>query len=785
MAKPGAKATFKSDSSPTWLVMVYMQAGDTSQLDNLAILDLLEMEAGVRQNPHLQVLVQIQRKWPAVPQRYLLKSGALPKVIPGPSPKNENDDLLNMGSSAALGEFLLTALKDHEIPKTEKYCLVLWGHAFGLGFGRDHGDALHLCELKTALGHFTKKREGPLDILATNSCTMSYIEAAFELKDDVRYLAASQVFVPLTGLPYKKILSAIHKQTDEEQLGRTIVSRYVDHFSNSPQGERVAMTLLNLEGVDDFNEMLDGLARRITDVIGQGPNIDFERLSEIQDAFFVNPAGDVRPVLDLHALALDLKELADDLTTSPEAAIPAASAKARTEDKRDGLNALRELGSEANRLATATDDGSLREQASTVASRTGKRESDAPTRPRLIVDHKEHPDLEGLHGIGVFAPFVVDREFRQQLEIDDLKKNEAADLDGRRRYEGLNIFATAHGRTTSGWPKLVYETLRPEEPDEIVDATGVVLPVERRQVNQLLLAVEAAFNRLDRVLRNAERRIVVAVIQTRGDGRSAENILRSFGPPNLKLAGDLSLEDPERFKVSRQKGTPSAQAGAFIVPTLAKIENALQLVEKTIKRVVTNRTFGLGPPDSRTPGLMHLGPKPAGDLLGPKPAGDLLGPKPAGDLLGPKPAGDLLGPKPAGDLLGPLGSETGALLALLTSDAQVSGLAVGTLVAQVALALVRLEQATAHIEQTAGQFLFSPAYGASLSVDDYSRSVEIRFAKAFDIMKEATLQARRTLRRVLAHPVYGLGPGPEGLEQAEREELAAAAGLNHRNLLLL
>ena len=218
------------------------------------------------------------------------------------------------------------------------------------------------------------------------------------------------------------------------------------------------------------------------------------------------------------------------------------------------------------------------------------------------------------------------------------------------------------------------------------------------------------------------------------------------------------------------------------MPTLEKLEQAVQLIEKTIKRVVTNGTFGLGPPNTRTPGLMHLGPKPAGDVLGPKPAGDVLGPKPAGDVLGPKPAGDVLGPKPAGDVLG---SETGALLAFLTADTQASGLAVSALFAHVASALVRLEHAAAAIERAAAQFLFDPTYGAMLGDDDYERTVEIRFARTFDVMKDVSLEGRRSVRRVLAHPVYGLGPGPEGLEQGERDELAAAAGLNRRNLLLL
>ena len=40
----------------------------------------------------------------------------------------------------------------------EHYLLVMWGHAFGLGFGRDHGDPLAMTELAWALNR------GPLKV---------------------------------------------------------------------------------------------------------------------------------------------------------------------------------------------------------------------------------------------------------------------------------------------------------------------------------------------------------------------------------------------------------------------------------------------------------------------------------------------------------------------------------------------------------------------------------------------------------------------------------------------
>ena len=49
-----------------------------------------------------------------------------------------------MGAKKTLEDFLAWGAT---MFPAENYFLVLWGHAYGLGFGRDHGDKLTLKEL--------------------------------------------------------------------------------------------------------------------------------------------------------------------------------------------------------------------------------------------------------------------------------------------------------------------------------------------------------------------------------------------------------------------------------------------------------------------------------------------------------------------------------------------------------------------------------------------------------------------------------------------------------------
>ncbi len=690
----------RPDKQPTWLVMVYMQAGDSSQLDSLAVQDLLEMEEGLRENPHVEVLVEMQRHWPGQPQRYHLgqrcrtdppvgqkKNRDRPSfaTLAEQQPTSSDGKRVSMGTDAALTSLLKAGLELN----AHHNCLVLWGHAFGVGFGRFHDDPLTLKELQEALAKAGRK----IDVLATNACTMSYIEAAYQLRESVEYLVASQAFVPLTGLPYKRILRGIRSTTDPLDLSKMIVDRYVEDFSdsrsgagNARRGEKVSMTVLNLKNgaVAGAMGVLNELAVAIKKFIGNGDATDFDRLDEIRDVFLANPVGDVRPVLDLYSLTTDLIDLCNDepgpvAALRPLAALDPLSALDRVPSLEpaaasDPTAALKDA---ATKLREAVRPPSIVTNGNSAPS--GARTDDLP----FVAYHRSDPDLEGMNGVGIFAPFVVDKSFVKELELDE---------DGREAYTGLRIFDK--GKKTN-WVSLVYDRLRfdDDDLDEIVDASGVVRPAQRIQVNQMVRAVDAAFNKLERVLRKTEATVIAELNRKKLDKLPVSPALNTFGPPKLKLAGDISLLNPDDLnKRGLKPGAPEESQSDPVVEALAKIESAVQLAEKTTRRVITNRTFGLGPPSSRADGIqlpIHLGPKPAGGELGPKPAGGELGPKPAGGELGPKPAGGELGPKPAG---GELGSETGAYFASLSSDPQVAGLAVCTLIGAVPVrAKIRLD----------------------------------------------------------------------------------------------
>ena len=79
---------------------------------------------------------------------------------------------------------------------------------------------------------------------------MCYVEAAYELRNSVDFMVASQIAVPLAGWPYESILRRIEAGTTGESLGKLIVDSYVGR-SNTAGRDQVTMTLLDLRTLRD------------------------------------------------------------------------------------------------------------------------------------------------------------------------------------------------------------------------------------------------------------------------------------------------------------------------------------------------------------------------------------------------------------------------------------------------------------------------------------------------------------------------------------------------------
>lgn len=237
-----------------WTVMVYMGADNLASERNLskaARADLVEMR-NVGSDENLTILAQVDDSTVGFPRRYeVLKDELVPQKFSGDSAP------IDMASARVLTDFLEWGFS-HD---AERYLLILWGHAYRFAFGFDasgDGDGLDYQRLSTVLARFRKARNRNLDILGFDACGVSSIEVAYQFRESVDYLVASEVVVPLLGWPYERILGAIRRSPaiESDALSRLIVDEYL----RSMKDQSVMLAALNLARHDVLLKAMNNLA---------------------------------------------------------------------------------------------------------------------------------------------------------------------------------------------------------------------------------------------------------------------------------------------------------------------------------------------------------------------------------------------------------------------------------------------------------------------------------------------------------------------------------------------
>jgi hypothetical protein len=511
--------------------------------------------------------------------------------------------------------------------------------------------------------------------------------------------------MPFAGWPYEKILKRITKSAIKpKQLAQDIVTDFVDSFGR----QDVSLTLVDLTKAEALGELMKALAS----AVDQG--IKRKRTREpIGDAFLDTAHGSVRPLIDL-------VDLCEKLAGVDDESIAAAA---------DAMGTFLRPGSD-----------------------------------EFLIKYEGDADLEGLHGLGIFAPSVTGAADLTRLELSEP------------HYKALELVKYGDNR----WAKLVYDDLRSaldplnKAVAEFVKSSGATGVEERIGVAQLMVSIHRAFAKLDKTLTTTQDN-VISVMDGNGaaglGAMSAAQLVATsyFGPPYLRLAP--AYLEPQ---YSRVQAVGNAVAGTTVIDAtdnrllqtvapLSELEDALANVERTAKRVLTHREFGLGEEDPFKPGLGEEDPFKPG-----------LGEE---DPFKPG-LGEEDPFKPGLGILPWLGGPDQGIDASANPMKTVAGL-----YGQVAQALQLSEEAVAKIEGAVQSLLTN---GSMPQDVEYNRRGMEQVRGSFRELREMVAHAKRTTGRVLTHPAYGLGPSPQTTQGTmPREQLAMVGGLSSRVLRLL
>ncbi len=267
--------------------MIFMVVDDS--LAPYALADIRQIQAA---GSSRDVDIVVQLNWKDAPvERYHVLSTKL-----------EAAAVCRMPENATRAELLSAFLRQtqNDFP-ADHYMLELWGHAYGVGFGRSDVDRMPLAEIVRVLSEFAVSREGlKLDLLAGVTCRMSKLETAYELREVARFMVASQVGVPFLGWPSK----AFHEDLIEapsltpEQLGKAIVSRFCESFRR----RTVTMTMLDLDAEEPVLTAPQAPAKTVYTEIQRSE----EDPDVLHRAFAYAAEDDVEPLVDLYDLCARL-----------------------------------------------------------------------------------------------------------------------------------------------------------------------------------------------------------------------------------------------------------------------------------------------------------------------------------------------------------------------------------------------------------------------------------------------------------------------------------------------
>jgi len=260
-----------------WTFMVFLNADNN--LEGAGIKDFNEMEK-TGSNSAVNVIVQIDRRsgydssngnWADTRRYYVTKDNDMSTIN---SKLLKDIGEVNMGDPNQLVDFVKFCAQNYP---ADHYALVVWNHGGGwkkrdksitkifkgVSYDDTNNDHITMPEMKSAMNSVYNILGQKLDVLDYDACLMGMVEIAYQIKDTVRYLSASEETEPGDGNPYDTILPAISSSTTAGELAKTIAYSYTKSYQSGYSSTTKAAT--DLSKIGTVAEAVDAAATLMKD----------------------------------------------------------------------------------------------------------------------------------------------------------------------------------------------------------------------------------------------------------------------------------------------------------------------------------------------------------------------------------------------------------------------------------------------------------------------------------------------------------------------------------------
>lgn len=244
-----------------WTTMVFINADNN--LDAFGVSDLEQLVSSGGSTDYHNIIVLLDRYKAPTKLYYVTSEGA--EIL------NEYEDL-DMGDYNILVDFVVDTAKAYP---AKYYNVIMWNHGSGWkeintdvikGISYDDTSGNHITtEQLTIAGNMMNKALGrKIDVFCFDACLMQMIEVAYNLKDNVDYIVASQEVEPGHGYPYDQILKNFKKGMTPGQLAEMIVKEFAKSYDNGSQGfSSTTQSAIKADRIDALIDAINGFSKAL------------------------------------------------------------------------------------------------------------------------------------------------------------------------------------------------------------------------------------------------------------------------------------------------------------------------------------------------------------------------------------------------------------------------------------------------------------------------------------------------------------------------------------------
>jgi hypothetical protein len=172
---------------------------------------------------------------------------------------------LSIGETSGDAQSIVNFISDSKqrFPATKRL-LALWDHGNGWQDAHSFQTVVNAKQPLNVLAISQAVNQQGIHVLCFDSCLMAMIEIAYELRDKVEFIVASENVVPAdSGWPYDAILRmlTIRPDVEAEEVVSAIVNNFAGAYNNADQP--ITLSALRVSKAVDTVKAIDGLARAL------------------------------------------------------------------------------------------------------------------------------------------------------------------------------------------------------------------------------------------------------------------------------------------------------------------------------------------------------------------------------------------------------------------------------------------------------------------------------------------------------------------------------------------